>query len=310
MSFDLTSYRRWICDLASKGVYVGSSSWRYPGWCGLVYDEQRYLTRSRFSEAKFAKNCLAEYAETYKTVCVDAGYYAFPTEPYVAGLCAEVPDDFRFAFKVTDEITIKRFPSLPRFGAKAGKSNPSFLDSELFYESFLVPLIPFRSQIGPLIFEFSTFHSGEFDHGRDFVAALDRFLSALPAGWEYGVEIRNRAWLQPEYFAMLVRHGVAHVFNSWTDVPPVSEQMAMEGSDTASFGIARFLLKPGVSYQQAVKSFEPYEGIKEPDNDARAAGEKFLVQSLQRKRRGYLYVNNRLEGCAPLTIEGMLPRNF
>jgi hypothetical protein len=35
-----------------------------------------------------------------------------------------------------------------------------------------------------------------------------------------------------------------------------------------------------------------------------------LEPSMKRKRRGYLYVNNRLEGCAPLTIDGILLRNF
>jgi hypothetical protein len=48
--------------------------------CDGRRNEQRYLTRSKFSEAKFNKTCLAEYAETCRTVCVDAGYYQFPGE--------------------------------------------------------------------------------------------------------------------------------------------------------------------------------------------------------------------------------------
>ena len=288
------------------GLYVGASSWKYQGWCGLVYDEQRYLTRSKFSGAKFDRICLAEYAETYKTACVDAGYYQFPTEQQLAGLCEQVPDGFKFAFKVTDEITLKKFPSLPRFGVRGGKVNPQFLNPELFREQFLRPCEPFRSKIGPLMFEFSTFHKGEFEHGRDFVAALDRFLEALPRGWEYGVEIRNEGWLKPEYFSMLRSHGVAHVYNSWTGMPPVSEQMAIEGSETAEFTASRFLLKPGRAYQDAVQTFSPYSGIKEENADARAAAARILKLSVEKKRRGYVYVNNRLEGCAPLTIEGIL----
>ena len=306
MHFDLLSYRRRVAELATKGIYVGTSSWKYPGWCGLIYDEQRYLTRSKFSEAKFERFCLAEYAETYKSVCVDAGYYQFPTEQYLASLSEQVPDDFKFGFKVTDEITVKRFPSLARFGVKGGKANPSFLNPELFQQKFLNPCLAFRSKIGPLIFEFSTFHAGDFEHGRDFVAVLDGFLGSLPPGWEYGVEIRNRKWLQPDYFAMLRNRGVAHVFNSWTAMPSVAEQFAMEGSETAGFSVSRFLLRPGIPYKDAVKNLQPYTEIKEPNEEARGAGAKILAQSLQRKRRGYLYVNNRLEGCAPLTIEGLL----
>jgi uncharacterized protein YecE (DUF72 family) len=310
MSLDLPTYRASLAELAKQGVFVGTSSWKYPGWCGLVYDEQRYITRGKFSEAKFNRACLAEYAETFHTVCVDAGYYQFPTGKHIAELCQQVPEGFRFAFKVTDEVTIKKFPNLPRFGTRAGAVNPHFLDAELFRERFIASCEPFQEKIGPLIFEFSTFHKHDFGHGGDFAAALDAFLSRLPHGWEYGVEIRNKTWLQPAYFDVLRSHGVAHVFNNWTRMPAISEQLAIDGSETAAFTACRFLLAPGRAYEAAVKAFGPYTGIKEPNEDARSAARRVLEHSLQKKRRGYIYVNNRLEGCAPLTIDGFLPRNF
>jgi hypothetical protein len=116
-----------------------------------------------------------------------------------------VPEGFKFAFMVTDEITIKNFPGLPRFGGRRGTVNPNFLNPEMFKRLFLAPCEPFRSKIGPLMFEFSTFSKQDFEHGRDFVQALDKSLSELPKGWQYDVEIRNKGWLQPDYFAMLAR---------------------------------------------------------------------------------------------------------
>ena len=86
----------------------------------------RYLTRKKFSERKFNDECLAEYAEVFKTVCVDAGYYKFPDERYLEKLVAQVPDDFKFSFKVTDHITIKNYPHLARFGANAGTKKREF----------------------------------------------------------------------------------------------------------------------------------------------------------------------------------------
>ncbi len=41
-------------------------------------------------------------------------------------------------------------------------------------------------------------------------------------------------------------------------------------------------------------------------DEARTAGEKILEASFVKKKRGYVYVNNRLDGCAPLTIAAML----
>ena len=75
----------------------------------MIYDESKHLTRGKFSEAKFERECLTEYAETFKTVYVDAGYYRFPERRYLEGLVSQVPDDFLFTFKVTDEITAEKF---------------------------------------------------------------------------------------------------------------------------------------------------------------------------------------------------------
>lgn len=49
--------------------------------------------------------------------------------------------------------------------------------------------------MGVLIFEFSQFHPSDFEHDRDLVEAMDRFLGSLPAAWQYGVEIRNKSLL-------------------------------------------------------------------------------------------------------------------
>jgi uncharacterized protein YecE (DUF72 family) len=67
-----------------------------------AYDEQRYLYRGKFAESHFEKNCLVEDAEVFKTVCVDAGYYRVPEQRYIQGLVSQVPEDFRFTFKVRD----------------------------------------------------------------------------------------------------------------------------------------------------------------------------------------------------------------
>jgi len=63
--------------LAVQGVYVGTSSWKYQGWCGTIYDLVRYEYRGKFAETRFERDCLAEYGEVFKTVCVDAAYYSF-----------------------------------------------------------------------------------------------------------------------------------------------------------------------------------------------------------------------------------------
>lgn len=306
---DIDRLRRSLRAAAEQGVRLGTSSWKYSGWVGQIYTENRYHYRGRFAEKRFEQQCLLEYAETFPTVCVDAAYYKFPDERYLGNLVAGLPTGFDLAFKVTDEITVRKFPNLPRFGARAGTENHNFLNAELFAHAFLRPCETIRDRVALLMFEFSRFYPSDFARGRDFVEALAGFLSKLPAGWRYGVEIRNRNFLQPEYFAALQRHGVAHVFNSWERMPPVAEQWTMPGSHALdAFCAARFLLAPGRAYEAAVRQFEPYAQVREVNAEGRAAGAR-IIQSVTQTgtpKRAYIFVNNRFEGNAPGTIRAML----
>ncbi len=300
MEFERERVSRAARALADHNILIGTSSWKYEGWFNQLYDPARYQYRGKLAKSRFESSCLEEYAETFKTVCVDAGFYRFPSEKYIDGLAGQVPQDFRLSFKVTEEITLKHFPNHPRHGTRAGKENPHFLSADLFTRAFLRPLEPHREKIGILMFEFGHFYQRDFAQGREFVAALGQFLGAIPRDWQYGVEIRNPSLLQPEYFEMLHGHGVAHVFNSWTGMPPVSEQMALSGSFTTDHFAARFLLKPGRKYAEAVEAFSPYSEIKQELPEARAAMKVLTDKSP--KARSYLFVNNRLEGNALSTI--------
>ena len=91
-------------------------------------------------------------------------------------------------------------------------------------------------------------------------------------------------------------------------MPPVSEQMALPGSRTTPERVAaRFLLRPGRKYEEAVKAFEPYNRTQEVNAEARQAGVALIREGITGpNRKTYVYVNNRLEGNALATIEAMV----
>jgi len=309
MAFERDQVKEQASALAAKGVYIGTSSWKYEGWLDQLYTPARYEYRGKVAKTRFERDCLAEYAEVFKTVCVDAAYYDFPRREYLQKLADAVPGDFRFGLKVTDAVTIKKFHNLPRFGQRAGQPNEHFFDAGLFASAFLKPCEEIRSRIGVLLFEFSRFWPGDYEHGRDFVADLDGFLGQLPKGWPYAIEMRNQQWLRSEYLGCLARHEVAHVFNSWEAMPSVAEQMALPGIRTnPQLVAARFLLKPGRRYEEAVKTFQPYDRVREPNPAARAAGQALMAEGRAAgpQRKTFIYVNNRLEGNALETIAAML----
>ena len=301
-AFDRAALAARLLSYASEGIYIGGSSWKYEGWLGQIYTHGRYLTRGRFSRRVFEADCLREYAETFPTVCGDFAFYQFPVEEFWQKLFHQVPDGFRFAFKVPEPITCKVFPSHSRYGAQAGQANPLFLDGNALREKFLQPLAPHRAKTAVLIFEFGAFGRRSFASLPEFLDRLDPFLAALPSEFRYAVEIRNPEFLDKDYFACLRAHRVAHVYNAWSKMPELRYQMAIPDSTTADFLVCRALLRHGRSYEDAVTLFAPYREIQDPNPEARDSMRILIGRARADKRILLLFVNNRLEGNAPMTI--------
>ncbi|MFB0516426.1 MAG: DUF72 domain-containing protein [Candidatus Neomarinimicrobiota bacterium] len=282
-----------------SGIYLGSSSWKYEGWQGLVYNDHYP------SQKAFQRRCLAEYARHFPAVGVDATFYRFPEPRLIEELDALTPANFRFGLKVTEEITVYKYTTHPRYGSRKGQDNPNFLDGELFTTDFLDIVSGLGHKLGPIIFQFGTLPGRVVSDGT-FLRQIDDFLSGLPPGYQYAVEIRNRQLFNEDYFDVLRRHEVAHIHTSWSWMPTFAEQVARQGSFTANYFVMRLLTPPQVAYQDAVEAFFPYQRILKPLPQVRQALITHLSHAIRANSPGYVFVNNRLEGASPLTIEQVL----
>jgi uncharacterized protein YecE (DUF72 family) len=224
----------------------------------------------------------------------------------LARLFEATPPGFIFGLKVPENITVAKWPGHARYGKVAGERNDDFLNADLFKQHFLKPLMPYKDQVGPLILEFGTFPKAIFPNPGDFYGAVEPFLKELPEGFRYSIEIRNADYLTPEYLGMLKDHNVAHVFNAWTRMPALEDQSQLPDAYSADFAVVRALLKKGRDYEQAVEAFEPYERIQEPNEGAREGMGRIARDCLGRKTPAFVFVNNRLEGNAPGTIEAVV----
>lgn len=301
-TFDRAALAAQLRALAANDVWIGTSSWKYEGWLDQIYTRDRYLSRGRFSKKRFEAECLAEYAETFPTVCGDFSFYQFPAPQYWQKLFSSAPASLRFALKVPEEVTVEVFPRHARYGPRAGLKNESYLNADGLQALFLEPLAPYAARVSTLIFEFGARLTPLYE----FVERLDTFLGALPTAFRYGVEVRNREYLAPRYFDCLRSHGVAHVFNSWNKMPSLAEQIAIPGVFTADFTVARGLLRPGRAYEDAVATFTPYDKIRDENPEAREALRALVRRMLEERRAAYIYVNNRLEGNAPETVQAIV----
>ncbi|MBS0165695.1 MAG: DUF72 domain-containing protein [Nitrospira sp.] len=291
--------------MVSPLVRFGTSTWTYEGWKGQVYLRD-------YPKGTFTKQCLAEYWQfsyngslLFRTVGNDSTFYRPPTSQQLRAYRDQMPPDCTMCFKVWEEITVPVFASHPRYGLKAGKPNPRFLDAQLFNDLVLTPFreAQFQNCTGPFLFEFQR-HDQSITR---FCSKLDSFFSQLPNEFKYAVEIRNAGLLGPEYRKVLEAHGVAHVYNHWSYMPPLAEQhKRLQGTFTAPFTVLRLLTPQRMSYADAKQRAAPYNKIVAELPEMRRDAVSLILQSINHSKPAYVLVNNRSEGNAPKTIQSLV----
>jgi hypothetical protein len=96
------------------------------------------------------------------------------------------------------------------------------------------------------------------------------------------------------------------VFNSWSEMPTIGEQLDLPWTFPAPFTVARLLLKPGRAYADAVKLFQPYARAQEPLPALRLDAVRLMVEAVRRRIEAFILANNRAEGNAPETIRAIV----
>jgi hypothetical protein len=89
-------------------------------------------------------------------------------------------------------------------------------------------------------------------------------------------------------------------------MPEIGTQMDLPGAFTADFSVVRALLRKGRRYEDAVEAYQPYDKVAEPNPSTRDAMRRIAQRSLEVKKPAFLFINNRLEGNAPTTIEAVV----
>ena len=281
-------------------IRFGTSTWTYDGWFGDVYQRRYRGPQPALRLEEYARYPL------FRTVGIDSAFYDPPSEAELASYARALPSAFPCVSKVWERITAKRLGQDAPQPGLAGMRNPDFLNATLFKDNVLGPYSRvFRDHAGCFVFEFQAMRGKDLPDPLQWADQLDDFLKALPRDYRYAVELRNPELLTGVHGEVLKRHGVAHVFNSWTEMPPIGEQLELEWTFSASFTMARALLKPGRRYSDAVKQFQPYDRVQEPQPALRRDLLQLISVSLRRRIEAFILANNRAEGNAPGTIQAV-----
>jgi uncharacterized protein YecE (DUF72 family) len=282
--------------LASR-VHMGTSSWSFPGWQGLVYD-------GAHTEGKLARDGLHAYAAhpLFRAVSLDRTFYAPISETEYRQYASQVPAHFRFVVKAPMAITSSYLRD-DKTGAFS--DSPYFLDVDYAINEFVAPCSAgLQSNCGPLVFQFPPQGKRATSNPDPWINALYRFLTKLPPGLGYAIEVRDRELLTDRFFKCLDASKTTFCVASHARMPAPHEQIALlnQWLPDADF-VCRWSLHSGFKYEDAKSRYAPFNRIVDEDIDSRNAIAGAAFQAARHQRQSFITINNKAEGSAPLSVE-------
>ncbi len=267
---------------------IGTCSWKYDSWRGLVYPE--------FGEF----NYLDEYSKKYNTVEIDQWFWSLnkdkailPKPNVVEEYNSFTPDDFRFTVKMPNSLTLTHY-------YKSSNKNPFFLSPDLM-ETFCDSIEPIWEKIGMLMFQFEYLNKQKMNSLLNFLKFFDDFLNSINLQLPIGIEIRNPNYLNSEYFSFLQQNKITPVFLQGYYMPSITEVYEKYKNLINDQIVIRLHGYDRKGIEGKTNNF--WDTIIEPKDNELNNIVRMLTDLQSKNVDIYMNVNNHYEGSAPLTID-------
>jgi uncharacterized protein YecE (DUF72 family) len=271
---------------------MGTSSWTFPGWAGLVWDRSP-------TPRVLGTHGLTAYARHPLLRCVglDRTYYDTLGERAFRLYREQVPDDFRFVVKADRRLLFVDGP---------GSDPDLFLNPVWAADLVIGPAVNGLGEtLGSILFQFPPLADRALGGPRAFAERLYRFLDDLPAGPHYTVEIRTAAFLTRDYMAAVHHAGAGHSFVIHPTMPSVVEQLDAVPPARGHPAVVRWMLQPGHRYADAREAWAPFARLAAPDPASRTDVAETIQRILEIGANPLVVVNNKAEGSAPASITAL-----
>ncbi len=250
-------------------IRLGTCSWSTQDWVGRVY-----------APGTPATEFIAQYAQRFNTVEIDATFYAVPRASTVDGWRERTPDGFLFSAKVPQAITHEKFLE----------------DCGRELDAFLKTMGRLDGKLGPVLLQFPYYAKKSGVTQETFLARLMPFLDAAPLDeYIFVVEVRNKPWLNKALFEPLRERNVSLALIDHPWMPRPAALMAENGLFTGPVAYIRWL---GDRYgiEKVTKTWA------EPVIDRKRDLESWvpaIKAALDKQLPVFGYVNNHYSGHAP-----------
>ncbi len=298
-------------------VRLGTSSWSFPGWQGLVFSRSH-------TESDLARFGLGAYSEhpLLRTVSLDRLFYAPMSEQGLRDLADQTIDTFRFIAKAHSALTRPFVDDHARPHHAQGDLNPRFLDAAHAVDQVIGPIaMGLGPKAGPVIFQLPPLNlspRGPLGGASALIDRLAEFFTrvnersvgarAKPHAWSLALEVRNHEFFHPEHAAryaqMLQSAGVGHSFAWHPGVPAIGEQVrvlseaGLPPASNPAF-VVRWLLRHELGYDDAKSRYAPFNQVRDPDEPARRQIARLILDTLPQGFDIWVSINNKAEGSAP-----------
>jgi len=280
-----------------EGIRIGTCSWKYDSWRGLVYPETGKI------------NYLQEYAKKYNTVEIDQWFWSLfgetsvrlPEEKTVREYLEVIPEDFEFTIKIPNSITLTHFFN-PNKNAPL-KTNSHFLSPDIF-EKFLEKIQPLKNNLGVLIFQFEYLNKKKMKSQLEFQDLFSAFISACPDDHTYALEIRNPNYLNEKYFEFLLQNNLKTVFMQGYYMPEIVETYNQYQEFVKNLTVIRLMGRD--RKEMEAKTRGEWNRIAELKDEELEDISSMIKHLRSEDVKVYININNHYEGSAPRTIEKML----
>ncbi|NGY06362.1 DUF72 domain-containing protein [Solimonas terrae] len=291
-------------DALPASLRLGTSSWNYPGWIGSVW-------AGEYSPQKLSKQGLRAYAQhpLLRSVSLDRAFYRPLDAAQYAAYAAQVPDDFRFVVKAPGLIA----DALRRDEQGRGIAlNPDFLDPLLASRIFAEPARDgLRDRLGALVFQISPVPDVLLRDRNALLCRLGTMLRALPALRDLApdaivaVEVRDPAWLGPDFAATLRAGGATYCLGLHAKMPTIEDQLPILRALWPGPLVCRWNLHRrhgAYGYEAAKQLYGDFNTLVDPDPETRTTLARVIAGTVAAGHAAYVTLGNKAEGSAPRSV--------
>ncbi len=178
-------------------VYIGTSGWSYRHWLGVFYPED--LKSEKYLEF---------YTSHFTCVELNSCFYHLPLKATVKGWVNRTPDNFKFCPKLSRYITHQQ--------QLVNVEEPLWKFFDAFEEM--------KHKIGPVLVQLPP----GLHYNRNLIEGFIHVLKEQYLSYRFAFEVRNKSWINDEFFSLLNTNNIAFVIADSGNRYPYNETLTSD----------------------------------------------------------------------------------